>query len=85
MPSDTATNNRDYDRLRWHCRRGLLELDILLNRFLNKELATLSKQELVELDQLLQLQDNDLLDVVLDRAPLQQASLLPILEKIRAA
>lgn len=81
MPSD----NRDHDRLRWHSRRGLLELDILLKRFLDKDLATLSKQELVELDQLLQLQDNDLLDVVLDKAPLQQASLLPILEKIRAA
>jgi antitoxin CptB len=79
------SENRDYDRLRWHCRRGLLELDILLTRFLAKELATLSKQEQVELDQLLQLQDNDLLDVVLDKAPLQQASLLPILEKIRAA
>ena len=76
---------RDRDRIRWHCRRGLLELDILLKRFLDKDLATLSKQELVELDQLLQLQDNDLLDVVLDKAPLQQASLLPILEKIRAA
>jgi antitoxin CptB len=81
VPSD----NREYDRLRWHCRRGLLELDILLNRFLDKELLGLSKQELVELDQLLQLQDNDLLDVVLDKAPLQLANLLPILEKIRAA
>jgi antitoxin CptB len=77
--------NRDHDRLRWHCRRGLLELDILLTRFLDQQLLSLTKQELVELDQLLQLQDNDLLDVVLDKAPLQQASLLPILEKIRAA
>ena len=81
MPSD----NRKHERIRWHSRRGLLELDILLTRFLDKELLTLSKQELVELDQLLQLQDNDLLDVVLEKAPLQQASLLPILEKIRAA
>jgi antitoxin CptB len=81
VPSD----NRNHDRLRWHCRRGLLELDILLNRFLDKELTTLNKQELALLDQLLQLQDNDLLDVVLDKAPLQQANLLPILEKIRAA
>jgi antitoxin CptB len=83
VQSETA--NREYDRLRWHCRRGLLELDILLNRFLDKELATLSKQELIALDQLLLLQDNDLLDVVLNRAPLQEPALLPILEKIRAA
>ena len=79
------SDNREHDRIRWHSRRGLLELDILLKRFLDKELATLSKQELVELDQLLQLQDNDLLDVVLDKAPLQEARLLPILEKIRSA
>lgn len=79
------SDNREHDRIRWHSRRGLLELDILLKRFLDKELATLSKQELVELDQLLQLQDNDLLDVVLDKAPLQEARMLPILEKIRSA
>jgi antitoxin CptB len=77
--------NRDHDRLRWHCRRGLLELDLLLNRFLDQHLADLSKQELVELDQLLLLPDNDLLDVLLNRAPLQEPALLPILEKIRAA
>jgi antitoxin CptB len=83
VPFDT--NNRDHDRIRWHCRRGLLELDILLTRFLDKELVSLNKQELVELDQLLQLQDNDLLDMVLDKAPLQEVRLLPILEKIRNA
>lgn len=83
MQSEPA--NRDHDRLRWHCRRGLLELDLLLNRFLDQHLADLSKQELVELDQLLLLPDNDLLDVLLNRAPLQEPALLPILEKIRAA
>lgn len=83
MPSEAG--NRDHARLRWHCRRGLLELDILLNRFLDKQLPVLSKQELVQLDQLLLLQDNDLLDVILNKAPLQQPGLLPILEKIRAA
>jgi succinate dehydrogenase flavin-adding protein (antitoxin of CptAB toxin-antitoxin module) len=77
--------SRDHDRLRWHCRRGLLELDILLNRFLDQHLSALSKQDLVELDQLLLLQDNDLLDVVLGRASLQKPALLPILEKIRAS
>lgn len=77
--------NRKHNRLRWQCRRGLLELDILLKRFLDKELETLSKQEFIALDQLLLLQDNDLLDALLGRLPLQQPGLLPIVEKIRTA
>ena len=36
----------ELDRIRWHCRRGLLELDIVLNRFLDRELGSLSAAEL---------------------------------------
>ncbi len=75
--------NREHERLRWHCRRGLLELDILLGRFLDKELAQLSKQDANLFDELLRLQDNDLLDVILGKQALQDPKLLPMLLRVR--
>jgi antitoxin CptB len=51
-------------RLSWRCRRGLLELDIVLQRFSDKYLADLTKQELLAFDSLLDLPDNEFLDVV---------------------
>ena len=30
------TDDRDFSRLRWRCRRGMLELDLLLGRFVNE-------------------------------------------------
>jgi succinate dehydrogenase / fumarate reductase iron-sulfur subunit/antitoxin CptB len=52
------------NRLRWRSRRGLLELDLILTRFLAKYLERLSEAELLAYTQLLQGEDNDLLDYV---------------------
>lgn len=54
-------------RLSWRCRRGLLELDIVLQRFSEQHLAELSASELVAFDDLLDLPDNEFLDVVTER------------------
>ena len=56
------------DRLRWKCRRGLLELDLVLERFLATEAATLGRAELEALDLLLAKGDNDLWDLVIGRS-----------------
>jgi antitoxin CptB len=57
-------------RLSWRCRRGLLELDIVLQRFVEKHLPTLTTAELSTLNQLLDLPDNEFLDVITQRQPL---------------
>lgn len=54
--------DRDRERLRWRSRRGLLELDLLFQAFLARELAGLSRRECVVLQRLLELPDSDLLD-----------------------
>jgi antitoxin CptB len=36
----------ELDRIRWQCRRGLLELDLILGRFLERELDGLAAAEL---------------------------------------
>ncbi|MFA5171130.1 MAG: succinate dehydrogenase assembly factor 2 [Sulfuriferula sp.] len=47
-------------RLRWRCRRGMLELDLVLARFLQQHCARLTAQQLAEFDVLLDLPDQDL-------------------------
>jgi antitoxin CptB len=56
------------ERLRWRARRGLLENDLLLTRFLDGHEATLTDAEVGALSTLLDLSDNELLDLILARA-----------------
>ena len=53
-------------RLAWRCRRGLLELDIVLQRFVASEFKTLTMPELTALDALLALPDNDFWDLLVN-------------------
>lgn len=57
-------------RLRWRARRGLLENDLLLTRFLDRYEGRLSDGEVAGLDFLLDLPDNELLDLILMRTEL---------------
>jgi antitoxin CptB len=57
----------DLERIRWHCRRGLLELDIILGRFVDQELDALSPPDREAFKALLELSDNDLWDLISGR------------------
>ena len=58
----------EIDRLRWSCRRGLLELDLVLQQFLNEEYPFLDVNQKRTFNRLLGLTDNDLLDLAMGRA-----------------
>jgi antitoxin CptB len=47
----------DVGRLRWHCRRGMKELDILLARYLDEQFGTASLEEQEAFRRLLEIQD----------------------------
>jgi antitoxin CptB len=51
---------KELERVRWRCRRGLLELDIVLQRFVDTYYAKLNEAELRQFETLLDLSDNDL-------------------------
>jgi succinate dehydrogenase flavin-adding protein (antitoxin of CptAB toxin-antitoxin module) len=51
-------------RLKWRSRRGLLELDVLLDRFLQRAFADLSPDECEQYEALLELPDPDLLELL---------------------
>ena len=56
-----TTETEKLRRLRWRCRRGLLELDIVLKRFLDQEYDKLNDGQRQLFDELLELPDNTLL------------------------
>jgi len=73
-----------HDRLKWQCRRGLLELDLVLGRFLQREAQTLSAEDAAALGALLDQHDNDLWDLVIGRSDRVDARLRGILARLRA-
>jgi len=54
-------------KLRWRCRRGLLENDLFLERFFARHGDAITARQGVVLEELMQLADNDLLDLMLAR------------------
>ena len=58
----------DLNRIRWRCRRGLLELDLVLDAFLERGYGRLDAGQRGLFDELLELPDNDLLDLALGRS-----------------
>ena len=78
-------DDRSHARLRWRCRRGMLENDLILARFLDARGETITGEEVAALDRLLDLPDNDLWDLISGRAEPAEASLRPLLAALRAA
>jgi len=81
-PEDTVR------RLKWRARRGLLENDLLLERFFNRTEGQLSVEDHNGLAQLLDLTDNDLLDLLIGREEPEGALDCPevrgVIKKIRS-
>ncbi len=71
-------------RIRWRCRRGLLENDLILTRFLDAKGETLTEEQVVMLDTVLALTDNDLWDLIAGRRE-PDASVRPLIDELRNA
>lgn len=65
-------DQRGLSKLRWRCRRGLLENDLLIERFFNRFESTLTRSQAQALGDLMDLGDRDLLDLQLARKSLEQ-------------
>lgn len=64
-------DERGLSKLRWRCRRGLLENDLFIERFFMKYASSLTVAQAQGLNTLMDLADNDLLDLLLRRKELQ--------------
>ena len=67
MQAAALIDERALSKLRWRCRRGLLENDLFIERFFARHAKTLNEDQARGLLILMDLSDNDLLDLLLKR------------------
>lgn len=65
--TEELLDERALSKLRWRCRRGLLENDLFVERFFARYEDALTVRQACALNELMDLADNDLLDLVLGR------------------
>ncbi len=73
----------EMSRLRWKCRRGLLENDLTLEKFLARHGNELEGEQLASLNRLLDWDDTDLWDVLSGRRDVDDPSLAGIVRQLR--
>jgi antitoxin CptB len=66
---------RSLSKLKWRCRRGLLENDLFIERFFRQFESALTVRQAQGLSALMELNDNDLLDLHLGRRPLAEVAI----------
>ena len=80
MAGPTETERR---RLRWRCRRGLKELDVLFERYAETALASASAAELGSLERFLDLPDPEIAAYLLGEAVPEDPALAALAASIR--
>ena len=76
---------KNVERVRWRARRGLLELDIVLERFIEAHYEQLGAAGKLAFEELLDMPDNSLWDMIAGRNEATGENQQELLEKIRAA
>ena len=68
--------------IRWQCRRGMLELDFIFERFLNTRYAALSDEKKILFERLLKEDDPVLFDWLITKVPCTNLALKTIIQEI---
>ena len=88
MEVSDRIDERSLSKLRWRCRRGLLENDLFIERFFKRHEKDLTHAQARGLLTLMDLSDNDLLDLLLARTEpggeLSDHDVLQVLRMLRA-
>ncbi len=77
-------DDTELKRIRWRCRRGRLENDVVLERFLERHGAGLSGARLQAFERLLDHADNDLWDLVSGRREARDPDLADVVQLLRS-
>jgi antitoxin CptB len=75
----------EYSELKWRCRRGMLELDILLNSYLDKNYDTMSQLQGAVFSKVLDYPDKVLLDLLMGEMQSTDRSVDALVKSIRQA
>ena len=71
LDRQTLAGERALSKLRWRCRRGLLENDLFIERFFNRHAAQLTAGQARGMYVLMDLSDNELMDLLMKRTSLK--------------
>jgi antitoxin CptB len=69
-------------RLRWQCRRGMLELDLILQAFLDKSYLNLSPEDQDQFEQLLTYSDQVIYSYLIKRQPIASTRMQALVERV---
>jgi antitoxin CptB len=83
MTGPPDSSREETARLRWRCRRGMRELDVLLLRYLEQEYPSASAGERTAFAHLLDLQDPDVFGYLVGRQTAPEAELRHVVARIR--
>ncbi|MFA6203027.1 MAG: succinate dehydrogenase assembly factor 2 [Gallionella sp.] len=83
-PQSSMLDPAALQRVRWRCRRGLLELDIVFGRFVDTHYSGLTASERQTFDELLDMPDNPLWDMISGRKETETESQAALLAKIKS-
>jgi antitoxin CptB len=81
VPSDPS--DVEVARLRWRCRRGMRELDVMLGRYLDRSWPSASPAERTAFAQLLELPDPDLFGYLVGRTTPDEEPARAVIAQIR--
>jgi len=70
-------------RMRWRCRRGMLELDIVLQRFIDNHYEQLDEHQLELFEVLLSLSDHDLWNIIIGNTKEPNNQFQPVLKLLQ--
>ena len=83
--SEIQAENTEQARLRWQCRRGMLELDIFLQSFMDKAYNNLPRAQQQTFERLLETPDQMLLDYLMGRVIPYDKEIADVAKQIRLA
>lgn len=69
-------------QLRWRCRRGMRELDVLLLRYLDEAFPLASAADRQAFEQLLSWQDPDIVDLLAGRVTTEDSGLRHVVKQL---
>lgn len=79
----TRAEEQSLAQLRWQCRRGMLELDIFLQKFIRHGYASLDAGQRDDFVEVLAYPDQELLELLLGQVSATEQHINDIAEKIR--
>ena len=83
MQAQNEEDRYPHPKLKWACRRGMLELDVLLGKFLDEHYLSLAFEDKEHFIRLLGQSDTDLFAWLLGKAQPQDEGLARLVNKIR--